>query len=69
MLIIGGVYLPNHRKNRTYVWYMKGILSKETHASIIRFAPPLIIEKKEIDWAVHTFKETLKEIEKNQIHQ
>ena len=47
----------------------KGILSKETHASIIRFAPPLLIEKKEIDWAVHTFKETLKEIEKNQIHQ
>ena len=47
----------------------KGILSKETHASIIRFAPPLIIEKKEIDWAVHTFKETLKEIEENQILQ
>ena len=46
----------------------KGILSKETHASIIRFAPPLIIEKKEIDWVVQTFKETLKEIEENQIH-
>ena len=41
----------------------KGILSKETHESTIRFAPPLIIEKKEIDWAVQTFKETLKEIE------
>ena len=26
-------------------------------------------QKKEIDWAVNTFKETLKEIEKNQIHQ
>jgi ornithine--oxo-acid transaminase len=47
----------------------KGILSKETHASIIRFAPPLIIKKREIDWAIHTFKETLKEIEENQIHQ
>ena len=41
----------------------KGILSKETHESTIRFAPPLIIEKKEIDWTVQTFKETLKEIE------
>ena len=41
----------------------KGILSKETHESTIRFAPPLIIEKKEIDWAVQTFKDTLKEIE------
>ena len=37
----------------------KGILSKETHESTIRFAPPLIIEKKEIDWAVQTFKDTL----------
>ena len=43
----------------------KGILSKETHESTIRFAPPLIIEKKEIDWAVQTFKDTLKEIEQN----
>ncbi len=27
------------------------ILCKETHDSVIRFAPPLIITKKEIDWA------------------
>ena len=46
----------------------KGILSKETHESTIRFAPPLIIEKKEIDWAVQTFKETLKEIEQGLTH-
>jgi ornithine--oxo-acid transaminase len=45
----------------------KGILSKETHASIIRFAPPLIIKKKEIDWAVPIIKETLKEIEEEHI--
>jgi len=30
----------------------KGILAKETHQHIIRFAPPLIITRKEIDWAV-----------------
>ena len=46
----------------------KGILSKETHESTIRFAPPLIIEKKEIDWAVQTFKDTLKEIEQVLTH-
>ena len=46
----------------------KGILSKETHESTIRFAPPLIIEKKEIDWTVQTFKETLKEIEQGLNH-
>ena len=42
----------------------KGILSKETHASTIRFAPPLSIKKKEIDWAINTIKEALKEIER-----
>ncbi len=30
----------------------KGILAKETHSHVIRFAPPLIIEKETIDWAV-----------------
>ena len=47
----------------------KGILAKETHASIIRFAPPLIIKRKEIEWAVRIIKETLKEIEGDHIHQ
>lgn len=30
----------------------EGLLAKETHQTIIRFAPPLVIKKKEIDWAV-----------------
>ena len=47
----------------------KGILAKETHASIIRFAPPLIIKRKEIEWAIRIIKETLKEIEGDHIHQ
>jgi ornithine--oxo-acid transaminase len=29
-----------------------GILAKETHDTVIRFAPPLIITKEEIDWAM-----------------
>ena len=29
-----------------------GILCKETHTDIIRFAPPLVIKKEEIDWAL-----------------
>jgi len=29
-----------------------GILCKETHDTVIRFAPPLVITKDEIDWAV-----------------
>ena len=30
----------------------KGLLCKETHQHVIRFAPPLIIKKDEIDWAM-----------------
>ncbi|MCP5094445.1 MAG: ornithine--oxo-acid transaminase [Chloroflexi bacterium] len=30
----------------------KGILCKETHDNVIRFAPPLVITKEEIDWAL-----------------
>ena len=29
-----------------------GILAKETHDQVIRFAPPLVIKKEEIDWAL-----------------
>jgi len=32
--------------------YERGILCKETHQYVIRFAPPLIITKDEIDWAL-----------------
>ena len=28
------------------------MLCKETHEHVIRFAPPLVITKDEIDWAV-----------------
>jgi ornithine--oxo-acid transaminase len=30
----------------------KGLLCKETHENIVRFAPPLIIRKEDIDWAL-----------------
>jgi ornithine--oxo-acid transaminase len=29
-----------------------GLLCKETHDTVIRFAPPLIISKEELDWAI-----------------
>ena len=37
----------------------KGILAKETHENVIRFAPPLIIEKSDIDWALPSIREAL----------
>jgi len=43
-----------NEKARTYTTALKeqGVLAKETHDWIIRFAPPLVIKKEEIDWAM-----------------
>ena len=40
----------------------KGVLCKETHENVIRFAPPLIITKKEIDWVCAKIDETMKSV-------
>jgi len=37
----------------------EGILCKETHEHVIRFAPPLVITKDEIDWAVERIKKVI----------
>jgi ornithine--oxo-acid transaminase len=37
----------------------KGLLCKETHQQVIRFAPPLVIEREEIDWAISRVQEVL----------
>jgi ornithine--oxo-acid transaminase len=37
----------------------KGVLAKETHDFVIRFAPPLIIDKQTIDWALPRIQEVL----------
>lgn len=36
-----------------------GLLCKETHETVIRFAPPLIITKEEIDWAFEKIQNVL----------
>ncbi|MBY0145843.1 ornithine--oxo-acid transaminase [Neobacillus niacini] len=37
----------------------QGLLCKETHDTVIRFAPPLIISKEELDWAIERIKNVL----------
>jgi ornithine--oxo-acid transaminase len=37
----------------------KGLLCKETHQHVIRIAPPLIIKKNELDWAIDRIEEVL----------
>jgi ornithine--oxo-acid transaminase len=40
-----------------------GLLSKETHETVIRFAPPLNIHRAALDWGIDTFEQVLREFE------
>jgi len=37
----------------------KGILAKDTHQNVIRFAPPLVIDRETLDWAIPRIREVL----------
>ena len=41
----------------------RGLLSKETHETVVRLAPPLVITREQIDWAVVQIREVLQEID------
>ncbi len=53
-LLIGVEIKEDYGNARKYCEYLReqGILAKETHESTIRFAPPLIIDRETIDWAI-----------------
>ncbi len=53
-LLIGVALKPEVAPARLIVEALKerGVLAKETHGTVIRFAPPLVISKAEIDFAV-----------------
>jgi ornithine--oxo-acid transaminase len=38
-----------------------GVLSKDTHGTVARFAPPLIVEREQIDWGVQRICDALRE--------
>jgi ornithine--oxo-acid transaminase len=40
----------------------KGVLSKETHHTVVRLAPPLVIARADLDWALDRFEEVLHEL-------
>lgn len=39
----------------------RGVLCKETHSSVIRLAPPLVIDKADLDWGLAHIREVLEE--------
>ena len=40
----------------------KGVLSKETHDTVVRLAPPLVIAREDLDGALDRFEEVLHEL-------
>jgi ornithine--oxo-acid transaminase len=63
-LFIGVELVPEAGGARRFCEALKeeGLLCKETHENVIRLAPPLVIEKEEIDWAFERIKKVLTEL-------
>jgi ornithine--oxo-acid transaminase len=40
-----------------------GVLSKETHETVIRLAPPLVISEEDLDWALDRIAEVIGALE------
>lgn len=60
-LLIGVELVPEAGGARRYCEALKerGILCKDTHEHTIRFAPPLVINREEIDWALERIEAVL----------
>lgn len=41
----------------------QGVLCKETHEDVIRFAPPLVITREEIDWTVDRVRRVFQQLD------
>jgi ornithine--oxo-acid transaminase len=44
----------------------KGVLSKETHGTVVRFAPPLVISRQDLDAALDSFENVVGDVERRQ---
>ena len=60
-LLIGVEFTPAAPAARCYAEALKdrGVLAKDTHGAVIRFAPPLVIDQDEIDFVVDQFEAVL----------
>jgi len=61
-MLIGVELYPEAGGARRYCEMLQeeGILAKETHDNVIRFAPPLVIDKSDLDWALTKIEAVLK---------
>jgi ornithine--oxo-acid transaminase len=60
-LLVGVALKPEAGHARRFVELLKdeGLLCKDTHGTVIRFAPPLVITREEIDWAMERIEKVL----------
>ncbi|MBM4169712.1 MAG: ornithine--oxo-acid transaminase [Ignavibacteria bacterium] len=58
-----GIVLDTNARPYCEALMEQGILCKETHDTVIRIAPPLIITKDEIDWAFERFKSVIENLD------
>lgn len=60
-LLIGVELKPNAEGARRFCEALvkRGILAKETHENVIRFAPPLVVDRQTIDWAIPHIRDVL----------
>ena len=42
---------------------VKGVLSKDTHETVVRLAPPLVIARDDLDWALDQFESVVRDLE------
>ena len=60
--LLAGIELDPHYGDARTVCEMlaaRGVLTKETHETVIRLAPPLVISEEDLDWALDRIAETI----------
>jgi len=58
-----GIVLDTNARPYCEALMKEGILCKETHETVIRLAPPLVITRKEIDWALAKIEKVVRGME------
>ncbi len=41
----------------------RGLLSKETHETVVRLAPPLVVTREQVDWAIRQIREVIAQMD------
>jgi len=60
--LLVGVELHKNAREYCEALMKQGILAKETHTRVVRFAPPLVVKKEELKWALPRIERVLKDL-------